>query len=67
MNALFVYCGQTHSTEFDPQHRAAYQLKRIKSVIYLEVAFSSESSATDGADKRFLPGVCALMDLQSAG
>lgn len=34
-----------------------------KSIIYLQIAFRGESSAADGADKRFLSGVCALVDL----
>lgn len=34
---------------------------------HLEVALGGERSATDGAAKRLLPGVRALVDLQGAG
>lgn len=37
--------------------------QRETSIIYLQIAFRGESSAADGADKRFLSGVRALMDL----
>lgn len=37
------------------------------SSIYLQIAFRGERPAADGADKRFLASVCALVDLQGAG
>lgn len=35
--------------------------------MYLQIAFGGESSATDGAHKRLLASVRALVDLKGAG
>lgn len=42
-------------------------LHNIRTVVYLQIAFRRERSATDGADKWFLPSVRALVDLKGAG
>lgn len=55
------------ATKLESKERKRKTSWRKTSFIYLKIPFCGESSAADGADKRFLSGVCALMDLQGAG